>query len=105
MRKCIKISDNDAFTELKNTYGNVEYTKWVTEAGCKGINTKWKYIDITPRQLALLWAKNNVQNGAESVMCDGHLYVVAILSTAYNKLDWMSTLTTAIDSVHEEMIQ
>ena len=58
MRKCIKILDNDAFTELKNTYGNVEYTKWVTEAGCKGINTKWKYIDITPRQLALLWAKN-----------------------------------------------
>ena len=154
MRKCIKISDNDAFTELKNTYGNVEYTKWVTEAGCKGINTKWKYIDITSRQLALLWAKNyqffysgktnsdfcrelfvntlnspisdtlgkkytvyskagwigeggyyNVQNDAGIVMRDGHPYVVVILSTAYDKLDWMSTLTTAIDSVHEEMIQ
>lgn len=154
MRKCIKISDNDAFTELKNTYGNVEYTKWVTEAGCKGINTKWKYIDITPKQLALLWDKNyqffysgktnsefcrdlfvntlnspisgtfgekytvyskagwigedgyyNVQNDAGIVMRDGHPYVVVILSTTYDKLDWMSTLTTAINSVHEEMIQ
>lgn len=58
MRSAIKVSDNNAYLSLRRTYGSGPFTYWVKAAGCSGVNTSRNYTDLTPRQLAQMWAKS-----------------------------------------------
>ena len=58
MRSAIKVSDNSAYLALRRTYGSGPFTSWVAAAGCSGVNTSRNYTDLTPRQLAQMWAKS-----------------------------------------------
>lgn len=58
MRSAIKVSDNNAYLSLRRTYGSGPFTSWVKAAGCSGVNTSRNYTDLTPRQLAQMWAKS-----------------------------------------------
>ena len=58
MKNAIKVSDNNAYISLRKTYGSSPFASWVSDAGCTDVNTTNNYIDITPRQLAQMWAKS-----------------------------------------------
>lgn len=57
MQSTIKVSDNSAYLALRRTYGSAPFASWLQAAGCSGVNTSRNYTDLTPRQLAQMWAK------------------------------------------------
>ena len=57
MEKTIKVSNNQTYGTLKNTYGGAVFSEWLNEAGCGWVNTRSKYTNITSKSLAQMWIR------------------------------------------------
>ena len=101
MRSTIMISSNEGYQSLRRAFGSSQFSEWLNEAGCSGVNASLNYPQYTSADLAKMWIKcySFFSSGKENASWCAQLFTSTLQSgilntlgkqyTTYSKAGWI----------------